>query len=64
MRMGSVAGLEKGWHGMAWEGWVGRVSTMIHEIRPQYRLIGKGCHRMASYPFHIPFMTMQIEIMT
>ena len=35
-----------------------------YEIEPQYRLIGKGCNRMASYPFHIPFMTMQIEIMT
>ena len=32
MRMGSVAGLEKGWHGMAWRREVGRVSTMIHEI--------------------------------
>ena len=29
---GVGGGLEKGWHGMAWEGWVGRVSTMIHEI--------------------------------
>ena len=29
---GIGGGLEKGWHGMAWEGWVGRVSTMIHEI--------------------------------
>ena len=27
-----VGGGLKGWYGMAWEGWVGRVSTMIHEI--------------------------------
>ena len=35
-----------------------------HEIGPQNRLIGKGCHRMVEYPFRIPFTTMQIEIMT
>ena len=29
---GIGGGLEKGWHGMVWEGWLGRVSTMIHEI--------------------------------
>ena len=29
---GIAGGLEKGWHGMAWEGWVGGVSAMIHEI--------------------------------
>ena len=61
---GIGGGLEKEWHGMAWRREVGRVSTMIHEIGPQYRLIGKGCNRMASYPFYIPVFTAEIEIMT
>ena len=52
---GVGGGLEKGGHGMAWEGWVGGVSAMIHEIRPQYRLIGKGCNRTASKPVSHPF---------
>ena len=45
---------------------MGRIDRLLgtHEIEPYTRLIGKGCNRMASYPFHIPFMTMQIEIMT
>ena len=45
---------------------MGRIDRLLgtYEIEPQYRLIGKGCHRMVKYPFRIPFMTMQIEIMT
>ena len=45
---------------------MGRIDRFLgtYELEPQNRLIGKGCNRMASYPFHIPFMTMQIEIMT
>ena len=44
---------------------VGRIDRLLgtYEIGPQNRLIGKGCNRTASYPFHIPFMSMQIEIM-
>ena len=45
---------------------MGRIDRLLgtHEIEPYNRLIGKGCHRMVEYPFHIPFMSMQIEIMT
>ena len=45
---------------------MGRIDRLLgtYEIEPQNRRIGKGCNRMASYPFRIPFMTMQIEIMT
>ena len=45
---------------------MGRIDRLLgtYEIGPQYRLIGKGCNRMVKYPFRIPFMTMQIEIMT
>ena len=45
---------------------MGRIDRFLgtYEIEPQNRLIRKGCNRMASYPFRIPFMTMQIEIMT
>ena len=45
---------------------VGRIDRLLgnYELEPQNRLVGKGCHRMVEYPFRIPFMTMQIEIMT
>ena len=45
---------------------MGRIDRLLgtYELEPQNRLIGKGCNRTASYPFHIPFMSMQIEIMT
>ena len=45
---------------------MGRIDRLLgtHEIEPYNRLIGKGCHRMVEYPFHIPFMSMQVEIMT
>jgi len=45
---------------------MGRIDRLLgtYEIEPYNRLVGKGCNRTASYPFRIPFMTMQIEIMT